>query len=105
MRAIAITSLTPSRALPNVPTFGSTVPGFVGDAWVGLLAPAGTPSAIVNKINAEVRKIGSSPDFSDKLSSQGANAFTTTPGEFSDLIKADLVKWSALVKSIGATVD
>ena len=91
--------------LPDVPPVGTTVPGFAGDAWVGLLAPAGTPQPIVDKINAEVRKIAVSPDFRDKLAAQGAITYTTTPAEFGALIKADLAKWSVIVKRSGATVD
>jgi tripartite-type tricarboxylate transporter receptor subunit TctC len=105
VRPLGISSVAPLNAVPDVPPIANTVPGFSGDAWVGLFAPAGTPQPIVDKLNAEVRKIASHPEFKDKLAGQGATTFTTTPAEFATIIKADLAKWSVIVKTSGAAVD
>ena len=92
-------------ALPDVPTIGETVKGFGSTPWYGLLAPAGTPKAIIAKLNAEVAKALDDPGVRDKLAQAGCEPFKSSPEQFAVLIHDDLPKWAKIVKDSGATVD
>lgn len=105
LRALAVTSATRAAALPDVPTVADYVPGFEASSWFGLLAPAGTPRDIVEKINGEVAKWIASPDAKEKLAAQGANAAGGTPEDFAKHIHAETAKWAKVVKESGAKVD
>jgi tripartite-type tricarboxylate transporter receptor subunit TctC len=106
LRAIAVTSAQRAAALPNVPTIAeSGLPGFEASSWFGILAPAGTPPAIVARINAEVNQWLQTPEAKDKLLAQGAVAAGGTPGEFAAHIRAETEKWAKVVKVSGAKVD
>jgi tripartite-type tricarboxylate transporter receptor subunit TctC len=106
LRAIAVTGSKRSPAVPDLPTIAeSGVPGYDSVAWFGVLAPAGTPPAIVHKLNAEIIKVLKSPDVAQRLSSQGAEPVYNTPEEFSAYIKTEMGKWAKVVKASGAQVD
>jgi tripartite-type tricarboxylate transporter receptor subunit TctC len=92
-------------ALPDVPTIGETIKGFGSTPWYGLLAPAGTPKAIVNQLAAEVAKALDTQDVKDKLAAVGCEPSKATPEQFAALIKDDLPKWAKIVKDSGATID
>lgn len=92
-------------ALPDVPTIGETIKGFGSTPWYGLLAPAGTPKAIVAQLQAEVAKALETQDAKDRLAAVGCEPFKSTPEQFAALIKDDLPKWAKIVKDSGATVD
>jgi tripartite-type tricarboxylate transporter receptor subunit TctC len=92
-------------ALPDVPTIGETIKGFGSTPWYGLLAPAGTPKAIVAQLQAEVAKALDSADVKDKLAQAGCEPHKSSPEQFAVLIKDDLPKWAKIVKDSGATVD
>jgi tripartite-type tricarboxylate transporter receptor subunit TctC len=92
-------------ALPDTPTIGETIKGFGSTPWYGLLAPAGTPKAIVNQLQAEVAKALDTQEVKDKLAAVGCEPFKSTPEQFAALIKEDLPKWAKIVKDSGATVD
>src|SRR5690242_10886670 len=79
LRALAVTSKTRAAALPDVPTIADFVPGFEASSWFGLLAPAGTPPAVIAKINGEVAKWLATPEAREKLTAQGANVAGGTP--------------------------
>jgi tripartite-type tricarboxylate transporter receptor subunit TctC len=81
------------------------VPGFSGDAWVGLLAPAGTPVAIVERLNGEVKQILAQPEVRERLAASGATPYALTSSEFLQLIRSELPLWAEVVKRSGATVD
>jgi len=81
------------------------VPGFEASSWFGMLAPAGTPREIVNKVNADVNKWLSSPEAKEKLAQQGAIAAGGTPEDFANHIAAETAKWAKVVKASGAKVD
>ncbi len=106
LRALAVTSLTRAPALPDVPTIAeSGLPGFEASSWFGILAPAGTPPAIIAKVNAEVAKWLASPEGKDKLVAIGANAGGGSPEDFARHIQAETAKWAKVVKESGAKVD
>ena len=106
LRALAVTSSTRAPALPDVPTVAEAgLPGFEASSWFGLLAPAGTPPAIVAKINAEVAKWLATPEAKENLSKQGANAAGGTPEDFAKHIAAETAKWAKVVKASGAKID
>ena len=106
LRALAVTSATRAPALPDVPTIAeSGLPGFEASSWFGILAPAGTPPAIVAKINAEVAKWLASPEGKEKLASIGANAAGGSPEDFAQHIQVETAKWAKVVKESGAKVD
>jgi tripartite-type tricarboxylate transporter receptor subunit TctC len=105
LRALAVTSTTRAATLPDVPTVADFVPGFEASSWFGLLAPAGTPPAVIAKINGEVAKWLATPEAREKLTAQGANLAGGTPEDFAKHIQAETAKWAKVVKESGAKVD
>ena len=106
LKAIAVTSAARSPAAPDVPTVAeSGLPGYEAIAWNGLLAPAGTPAEVVNKLNAELKKALDAPDVKDRFSAQGFGAAWNTREAFAKFIQAELDKWAKVVKVSGATLD
>lgn len=107
LKALAVTSSQRSAVLPDVPTIeeAAKLKGFEASSWFGLLAPAGTPPEIVNRIQQEVAKALSTPDIKDKLMLQGAIPSGNTPQEFTALISSEISKWANVVKASGAKVD
>jgi tripartite-type tricarboxylate transporter receptor subunit TctC len=106
LRALAVTSAMRAAALPDVPTIAEAgLPGFEASSWFGVLAPAGTPPAIVAKLNAEVAGWLASPEAKDKLLAQGAIAAGGSPEDFARHIDAETAKWAKVVKASGARVD
>ncbi len=107
LKALAVTSLQRSAVLPDVPTVeeAGRLKGFDATSWFGLLAPAGTPPDIVNRIQQEVARALNTPAMKEKLGSQGAIPSGNTPAEFTQLIDAEHRKWAQVVKASGARVD
>lgn len=107
LKAFAVTSNQRSAAMPELPTIeeAGSLPGFEASSWFGLLAPAGTPAAIVQRVQQETAKALGSPAIKEKLLAQGAIPSGNTPQEFAKLIEAELSKWAAVVKASGAKVD
>ena len=109
LKALAVTSAQRSAALPDVPTVeeagGLALKGFEASSWFGLLAPAGTPPDIVNRIQQEAAKSLGSPAIKEKLLAQGAIPGGNTPQQFGAFINAEHVKWAQVVKTSGAKVD
>ena len=102
-KAIAITSAKRSPTAPEYPTVAeSGLPGYESVSWYGILATAGTPRPIVDRLNAEIRKIVATPEVRDALSNQGAEPVTDTPEEFAAIVRADVAKWAKIVKATGA---
>jgi tripartite-type tricarboxylate transporter receptor subunit TctC len=109
LKALAVTSGQRSGALPEVPTVaeagGLLLKSYEASSWFGLLAPAGTPSDIVSRIQQETAKALASPAIKERMLSQGAIPSGNTPAEFAKLIDAETKKWAQVVKASGAKVD
>jgi tripartite-type tricarboxylate transporter receptor subunit TctC len=109
LKALAVTSSQRSGAMPDVPTVeqvgGPALKGFEASSWFGLLAPAGTPPDIVNRIQQEVAKSLNTPAIKEKMLAQGAIPSGDTPQEFAKLIDSEIKKWAVVVKTSGAKVD
>jgi tripartite-type tricarboxylate transporter receptor subunit TctC len=100
VKALATTGTTRSAILPNVPTVSEAgVPGFEATIWLGLMAPTGTPQAIVDLINAEVRKFQAKPELKEAWNKQGAVALSMTPAEFGNYLTADIAKWKKVIET------
>lgn len=107
IKALALTSSTRSAALPDAPTIeeAAGLKGFEATSWFGLLAPAGTPPEIVNRIQQEVARALGSPAINEKMLAQGAIPSGNTPAQFAALIANEHTKWADVVKVSGARVD
>jgi tripartite-type tricarboxylate transporter receptor subunit TctC len=106
LRPLAVTSAARSAALPDVPTLAeSGLPGYEATSWFGLLAPAGTPPAIIKLLDDQIVAILADPAVKAQLDEQGAVPHPESPEEFSRFIRAETTKWAKTVKDSGATVD
>lgn len=102
LRAIAVSGTRRSPALPGVPTVAeSGLPTFEAGSWYGLLAPAATPRAVVERLNREVLRVLKLPDIRDRLMADAFEVPLDTPGEFAAHIRADVPKWAKVVKEAG----
>jgi tripartite-type tricarboxylate transporter receptor subunit TctC len=105
LRPLAVLGTARSPALPDVPTVAESVPGFEVSNWIGLFGPAGTPSAIVARLNAEVQKIMRSPEIQKRLETEGAKFIPMTPEQFATFQKSELTKWAKTIKDANIKVD
>ncbi len=106
LRAIAVTGETHLPALPDVPTFAEAgLPGFDVASWFGVLAPAGTPKPIVDKLSTEIAKYLAQPEFREKLLSLGADPFISTPEQFAARIKADYAMYTKIIKTANIKME
>jgi tripartite-type tricarboxylate transporter receptor subunit TctC len=106
VKALATTGKTRSSVLPNVPTMSEGgVPGYEAVIWLGIMAPKGTPPAIVAKLNAEITKIVNRPDVRGEWAKQGAVSMAMAPEEFARYTADDIAKWERIVKISGAKPD
>lgn len=107
IKALAVTSAERSAALPELPTVAEAGPlkGFEASSWFGLLAPAGTPAEVVNRLQQETAKALATPALKERLQAQGAVPSGMSPADFTKFIAAETKKWAAVVKASGATVD
>ena len=106
LRALAITSIQRSAAVPDLPTVAeSGVPGFDTSQWYGILMPAGTPDAIVTRINGEAVKIVQGPDFTSRMVRDASIPIGSTPQELGAYLKNEIEKWAKVIKYSGARVE
>ncbi|AYQ27309.1 MULTISPECIES: tripartite tricarboxylate transporter substrate binding protein [unclassified Polaromonas] len=106
VKALATTGRQRSEVLPNVPTLNEAgVPGYEATIWLGLMAPQGTPKAVVDKLNEAVSRIASQPDVKQAWGKQGAVPLVMSPEAFDKYARDDIAKWARVIKSAHITVD
>jgi tripartite-type tricarboxylate transporter receptor subunit TctC len=106
LKAMATTGKVRSAVTPEIPTAAEAgVPGYEATIWLGLMAPAGTPRPVIDRLNAETLKILHSPEVRDGWGKQGAVPMAMTPEQFDKFLREDIAKWAAVVKATGMKVD
>ena len=106
LRPLGVGSAKPTKTLPGVPTIsGSGVPGYEMAPWIGVFAPAGTPRAVIDRLNQEINKALALSDVVQKLESQALDPWTSTPEAFNARLKTDFDKYAQLIRLTGAKVD
>ncbi len=106
LRGLVISSAQRSPVLPDVPTAAEAgLPSFIADSWFGVVVPAGTAPAVVQRLNRELNAITESAEAKDQLARQGLDAIHGTPEEFARQIDADIVKWGRVVRSGNVSVE
>jgi tripartite-type tricarboxylate transporter receptor subunit TctC len=103
--ALGVTGVQANAQLPDVPPIASILPGYAAESWFVLMAPAGTPPAIVNRLSAEVDKILKKPEVIERFKGLGAEPVGGTPEQLGKFITAETAKWSQVVKASGAKID
>jgi tripartite-type tricarboxylate transporter receptor subunit TctC len=106
LRPLAVTSEDRIKQMPELPTIAEAgIPGYEFTAWLGAFTPARTPAPVVNKLNAELRKVLADAGVAEKLSAQTLDPLPMSPADFSKRLKSDYDKYARLIKETGATVD
>jgi tripartite-type tricarboxylate transporter receptor subunit TctC len=105
LRALAVTTATRAKALPDVPTVAETVPGYEASAWFGMAVPKGTPRPIIYKLNKTINEALADPGMQAKLAELGGTNISGTPEDFGKIIADETEKWSKVVKATGATAE
>ena len=105
LRPIAVTTLRRSAVLPDVPTMNDSLPGFEVNSWYGLMAPAGTPKAIVQLLQRETAKALKAPDVQDRLKVLGLDPVGNTPEEHAAQLRADLERWGRVARAAKIKID
>jgi tripartite-type tricarboxylate transporter receptor subunit TctC len=105
VRALGVTTMQRTPALPDVPAIAETLPGYEVDGWYGLLAPRATPAPIIKKLNAELAAVLAMPDMRERLLSAGIDARASSPAEFQDRIAKDMKRWAEVVKKARIAVE
>jgi tripartite-type tricarboxylate transporter receptor subunit TctC len=105
VKAIGINSAKRVPQLPDVPTIAETLPDYRYESWFGVLAPAGTPPAILAKVSEDIAKVLAMPDVKEKLIAQGSIPAPTTPAEFDAINKSDTERYGKILKDAGVTAQ
>jgi tripartite-type tricarboxylate transporter receptor subunit TctC len=105
LRALAVTSAAPWLSLPGVPSASATLPGFEVRSWLGLAAPAHTPDAIVQRLNAQVRQLLQQPDVQKVLANAGSAASPSSPLAMQEMVRAEIERWRDVVVRRGIKVE
>jgi tripartite-type tricarboxylate transporter receptor subunit TctC len=101
VRAIGIGHPKRVKSMPEVAAIAETLPGFNNTSWYGLLAPAGTPAPIIDKVNAEMTRAAANPEFIKHIEGIGLEVASSTPKEMAELIRTELVRWTKVIKDAG----
>jgi tripartite-type tricarboxylate transporter receptor subunit TctC len=105
VRALGVSGATRSPAFPDLPTIGESVPGYLAPTWTGVIAPAGVPRPIVDKLNAAINKVLKSEAFTQKFEKIGDEPGGGTPEDFAETIRTDSAKWADVIKRSGAKLE
>ncbi|MGH8638191.1 MAG: tripartite tricarboxylate transporter substrate-binding protein, partial [Burkholderiales bacterium] len=106
LRPLGVTTPTRASALPNVPTIAEGgVPGYAASSWTGVLAPAGTPPAIVNRIHATISESVRSPKMRAAMQASGLDPVVNTPQQFAQSLREEIGKWAKVAKAAGLAVQ
>jgi tripartite-type tricarboxylate transporter receptor subunit TctC len=106
LRALAVAGSRRASGLPDVPTVAeSGYPGYDADSWNGVLAPAGTPRALVMRLNEDIHKVVQSPRFREIMAGDGADPVVSTPEAFAERIRIDYAKWRQVIEKVGLRKD
>ena len=106
LKALGVTGSQRSQVAPEIPTISeSGLNGYEVFAWNGVLAPGGTPKAVILQLNEEIKKAMVNPNVREKFSTQGFASIGNSPEQFTSFLKDEVEKWSKTVKASGATVD
>jgi tripartite-type tricarboxylate transporter receptor subunit TctC len=105
VRALGVSGARRSPAFPDLPTIGETVPGYLAPTWTGVIAPAGVPRGIVDRLNAAINKVLTSDAFKTKFAVIGDEPAGGTPEDFAETIRTDSAKWADVVQRSGAKLD
>jgi tripartite-type tricarboxylate transporter receptor subunit TctC len=106
LRVIGITSQSRLPLFPDIPTVNeSGVPGYEFNGWVGIVAPAGTPAAIIKILNDSITRAVKSPEIIDKFNKDGAEVIASSPEQFKKLISDEVIQWSKVIKQAGIKAD
>ena len=101
LRAVAVTSVKRSRALPELPAIAETVPGYEASGWYGAFAPAATPRELVARINGDMNRATRLPDVAQRLAGDGVEAVGITPEQFGTYLRLEMAKWGKIVRGAG----
>src|SRR5204862_535802 len=106
VRALGTTGLKRSAVLPDVPTIAEAgLPGYEATIWLGIMAPAGTPAPVVDKLNGEINKVLQRPETKEAWAKQGAEPLVMTPAEFDKYVRGDIDKWAKVIQTAGIKVQ
>lgn len=105
IRALGVGAKQRIAVLPDVPPIADTLPGYEARGWNGILAPAGTPKPVIDRLNREIVKIVRSPELNQVLTGEGATAVGNTPVDFDAVIRADVKKWAKIIKEGGVRAE
>ena len=106
LRALGVTTEKRSPAAPQIPTIAeAALPGYAVTTWHGLLAPAGTPREVVNRLSSETARALQSPDIRDRFAAQGVDPVSSTPEQFAAMMKSELEKWRKVIAASGTKID
>jgi tripartite-type tricarboxylate transporter receptor subunit TctC len=105
LKALAMTSRARSRSYPDIPTVAETLPGYESTLWYALLAPAGTPPAIVKRVHDETVKALKSPDMTEQLQQQGADPVGDTPAQLQQFIQSEIARWTKVIRAAHITAN
>jgi tripartite-type tricarboxylate transporter receptor subunit TctC len=105
MRAVAVTSPQRSSAYKNVPTIAETIPGYSAEVWYAIFAPGGTPPAVLERLNAALRKAAEAPAYRERLAGEGLTVAVNSPQEMTKFMRAEEARWRKVVTDGHITID
>jgi tripartite-type tricarboxylate transporter receptor subunit TctC len=105
LRIIAVTSAKRSRELPDIPAVAETVPGYDASLWSGLLAPRGTPTAVIDRLHRDISKLLQAKETQDAFEKVGTYVVSTNPKVFGEYIEAEFAKWRGVVRAVGLQIN